>query len=62
VSVERGTAALLMRRREILAQGAEPIGWKIGFNVPEVQEKLGIDRPLAGFLTSDSLIQDQWDE
>ena len=62
MSVERGTAALLMRRREILAQGAEPIGWKIGFNVPEVQEKLGIDRPLAGFLTSDSLIQDQWDE
>ena len=62
MSVERGTAALLMRRREILAQGAEPIGWKIGFNVPEIQEKLGIDRPLAGFLTSDSLIEDDWDE
>jgi 2-keto-4-pentenoate hydratase len=62
VSVERGTAALLMRRREILAQGAEPIGWKIGFNVPEIQEKLGIDRPLAGFLTSDSLVQERWDD
>jgi 2-keto-4-pentenoate hydratase len=62
VSVERGTAALLMRRREILAQGAEPIGWKIGFNVPAIQEKLGIDRPLAGFLTSDSLIEDDWDD
>jgi 2-keto-4-pentenoate hydratase len=61
VSVERGTAALLMRRREILAQGAEPIGWKIGFNLPEIQQKLGIDRPLAGFLTSDSLIEDSWD-
>jgi 2-keto-4-pentenoate hydratase len=62
VSVERGTAALLMRRREILAQGAEPIGWKIGFNVPEIQEKLGLDGPLAGFLTSDSLVEDDWDE
>ena len=62
MSVERGTAALLTRRREILAQGAEPIGWKIGFNLPEIQEKLGIDRPLAGFLTSDSLIEDTWDE
>jgi 2-keto-4-pentenoate hydratase len=62
VSVERGTAALLTRRREILAQGAQPVGWKIGFNLPEIQEKLGIDRPLAGFLTSDSLIQDRWDE
>jgi 2-keto-4-pentenoate hydratase len=63
VSVERGTAALLTRRREILAQGAEPIGWKVGFNVPEIQEKLGIDRPLAGFLTSDGLLEDgaEWD-
>jgi 2-keto-4-pentenoate hydratase len=64
VSVERGTEALLMRRREILAQGAKPLGWKIGFNVPEIQEKLGIDRPLAGFLTSDGLLEDgaEWDD
>ena len=61
MSVERGTTALLTRRREILAQGAQPIGWKVGFNLPEIQEKLGIDRPLAGFLTSDSLIGDRWD-
>jgi len=33
MSIERGTSALLTRRREKLAQGAEPIGWKIGFNV-----------------------------
>jgi 2-keto-4-pentenoate hydratase len=62
VSVERGTAALLMRRREILAQGAKPIGWKVGFNLPEIQGRLGIERPLAGFLTSDSLVDDRWDE
>jgi 2-keto-4-pentenoate hydratase len=62
VSVERGTAALLTRRREILAQGAQPIGWKIGFNVPATQERLGIDAPLAGFLTSDSLLEDSWGE
>ena len=62
MSVERGTAALLTRRREILAQGAQPIGWKIGFNVPATQERLGIDAPLAGFLTSDSLLEDSWDE
>ena len=58
MSVERGTAALLTRRRELLAQGAEPIGWKIGFNVRETQERLGIDAPLAGFLTTDSLLED----
>jgi 2-keto-4-pentenoate hydratase len=62
VNVARGTAALLTRRREILAQGAEPIGWKVGFNLPEFQRKLGIDAPLAGFLTTDGLLEDgaQW--
>jgi 2-keto-4-pentenoate hydratase len=53
-----GMAAVLIRRREILARGAEPLGWKVGFNMPEVQEKLGIDAPLAGFLTSDGLLED----
>jgi 2-keto-4-pentenoate hydratase len=62
VSVERGTRALLTRRRELLAQGAEPIGWKIGFNVRETQERLGIDAPVAGFLTTDSLIEGDWGE
>jgi 2-keto-4-pentenoate hydratase len=62
VSIEQGTAAMLTRRREILAQGAEPIGWKVGFNVPEIQRKLGIGAPLAGFLTTNSLIEGEWDE
>jgi 2-keto-4-pentenoate hydratase len=62
VSVETGTEAMLTRRREILAQGAEPLGWKVGFNVPEIQQKLGIDAPLAGFLSTDSLVEDTWDE
>ena len=51
-------AAQLVRRREILAQGAEPIGWKIGFNLPKFQEQLGLDRPVAGFLTTDTLLED----
>jgi 2-keto-4-pentenoate hydratase len=58
VSVERGTAAMLVRRRELLAQSAEPIGWKIGFNISVAQQKLGIDAPLAGFLTTDGLLED----
>jgi 2-keto-4-pentenoate hydratase len=58
VSVERGTVALLTRRGRILAEGAEPVGWKIGFNLPEFQERLGIDGPIAGFLTSDNLLED----
>ena len=57
MSIERGTEALLTRRRQILAQAAEPLGWKVGFNLPKFQEKLGIDGPLAGFLTSDGLLE-----
>jgi len=62
MSIERGTEALLTRRREQLSQGAEPIGWKIGFNVHAIQEKLGIDAPLAGYLTTNSLIEGTWDD
>jgi 2-keto-4-pentenoate hydratase len=62
VSIEEGTEAMLVRRQKILDAGADPIGWKVGFNVPEIQRKLGIDAPLAGFLTTDSLIEDDWDE
>src|ERR671918_2403147 len=58
MSIARGTAALLTRRRLILAKAAEPVGWKVGFNAPEVQEKLGIDGPLAGFLTTNGLLED----
>jgi 2-keto-4-pentenoate hydratase len=50
--------ALLVRRREIVAHGAQPLGWKVGFNLPEIQRKLGIDAPLAGFLTTDTLLED----
>jgi 2-keto-4-pentenoate hydratase len=51
--------ALLLRRSKILAKGAEPLGWKVGFNLPKFQEQLGIDAPLAGFLTSNGLLEDR---
>ena len=62
MSIEKGTEAMLMRRRKILDAGAEPVGWKVGFNVPEIQQKLGIDAPLAGFLTTDSLLTNSWSD
>ena len=49
---------MLLRRRQLLARGAEPVGWKIGFNVPAIQEKLGIDGPVAGFLTANGVLAD----
>ena len=52
------TGAMLERRRAVLADGAEALGWKVGFNLPAIQEKLGIEAPLAGFLSSAGLVAD----
>jgi 2-keto-4-pentenoate hydratase len=39
------------------AAGEQLIGWKIGINVPAVREHFGLARPVAGHLTSASLIE-----
>jgi len=56
--IEQGMRAQLALRRQILDGGATPLGWKVAFNIPAVQELLGIDRPLAGFLTTAGLAED----
>jgi 2-keto-4-pentenoate hydratase len=43
--------------RTALGSGAQRIGWKIGLNVPAVQERLGIDRSVVGHLTSATLLR-----
>jgi 2-keto-4-pentenoate hydratase len=57
-SIAPGMRAQLARRAELLDGGAEPIGWKVGFNVPAIQERLGIERPVAGFMTTAGLVAD----
>jgi 2-keto-4-pentenoate hydratase len=47
----------LGRRQETLDAGAEHVGWKIGLNIPEVQEQLGIDEPVLGHLTSATVVE-----
>jgi len=42
--------------RATLHSGAQRIGWKIGLNVPTVQDKLGIDRSVVGHLTTATLL------
>ncbi|HEY1273400.1 MAG TPA: fumarylacetoacetate hydrolase family protein [Thermoleophilaceae bacterium] len=56
--IDVGMRAQLEARARILSAGARPLGWKVGFNLPQIQERLGIDAPLAGFLTSAALIED----
>jgi 2-keto-4-pentenoate hydratase len=55
--VAAGMRALLARRDAELAGGAEPLGWKIGINVPAVQQRLGIAESVVGYMTSRSLVE-----
>jgi 2-keto-4-pentenoate hydratase len=56
--IERGMRAMLELRRARLAAGERPLGWKVGFGAPAALERLGIDRPLVGFLTDRGLLDD----
>jgi len=40
----------LARRREVIAQGMTPRGWKIGLNVKAVQAHFGVNGPCVGWL------------
>ncbi len=57
-AVNRGMQALLARRARQLAGGAEPLGWKIGFNTPAIQEHFGLIQPVVGYLTDSGLVFD----
>ena len=48
--VKRGMAVQLKRRRELIAVGGKPIGWKIGFGAQPIMQRLDISGPLVGFL------------
>ena len=50
-AVTRGMRAQLSRRADDLAGGAAPVGWKIGFNTPAIQEHFGLTEAVVGYLT-----------
>jgi 2-keto-4-pentenoate hydratase len=49
-AVARGMRALLGRQEAELAGGAQPVGWKIGFNGPAIQQHFGLTEPVVGYL------------
>ena len=50
-AVSRGMRAQLAQRDADLADGAAPVGWKIGFNTPAIQEAFGLTEAVVGYLT-----------
>jgi 2-keto-4-pentenoate hydratase len=57
-SVSRGMRAMLAGRDEALAAGATPVGWKIGFNTPTIQEHFGLTEAVVGYLTDTGVSAD----
>lgn len=53
-AVARGMQAQLGVLRRRIDAGAERVGWKVGLNLPAVQQRLGIATTVVGHLTSDT--------
>jgi 2-keto-4-pentenoate hydratase len=47
---------LLARRADLLAAGAEPLGWKLALGTEAAMATLGLSGPLVGFLTGSTAI------
>ena len=56
--IAAGMRDQLTLRRERLARGERPLGWKVGFGSPAAALRFGLDRPLVGFLTDRGLLAD----
>jgi 2-keto-4-pentenoate hydratase len=50
--VAAGMRLQLGRRDAELVAGAAPLGWKLGLTVPAVQQRLGLEGPVVGYLTT----------
>ncbi len=57
-SVSRGMRAQLARRDAELAAGATPVGWKIGFNTPAIQEHFGLTEAVVGYMVDTGVSPD----
>jgi 2-keto-4-pentenoate hydratase len=55
--VRAGLEEQLESWRAELAGGARRVGWKIGLNARAIQEQVGIEAPVIGFLTNATVVQ-----
>lgn len=53
--VRAGLERMMEARSRAVADGARPVGWKIGWNAPAVRERLGVGSSVIGFLLDTGL-------
>jgi 2-keto-4-pentenoate hydratase len=56
--IAEGMRLQLATRAERLLAGDRPLGWKVGFSAPAAMARLGIDRPLVGYLLESNRLPD----
>jgi 2-keto-4-pentenoate hydratase len=54
--VVKGMTAQLAERRQRLAAGEKPLGWKMGFGAPGAMKLLQTSAPLSGYLLQSALL------
>jgi 2-keto-4-pentenoate hydratase len=54
--IKSGMQQQLRWRRELLAAGKKPLGWKLAFGGPAAMERLRTNAPLVGFLMADAVV------
>jgi 2-keto-4-pentenoate hydratase len=54
--IANGMKQQLRWRRELLAAGTKPLGWKLAFGGPAAMERLHLNAPLVGFLMADAVV------
>jgi 2-keto-4-pentenoate hydratase len=54
--IRSGMEQQLRWRRELLAAGKKPLGWKLAFGGPAALDRLRINAPLVGFLMADAIV------
>jgi len=55
--IAQGMRAQMALRGQLLADGAQQIGWKVGLGAPAAQEKLKLTAPLVGFVLDRALLE-----
>jgi len=54
--VKKGMTAQLAARRERIAAGEKPLGWKVGLGAPATMQRLGLAAPVVGYLMQRALL------
>ncbi len=54
--IKKGMTAQLAKRRERIAAGEKPLGWKVGLGAPASMQRLGLAAPVVGFLMQRALL------